>query len=277
MNADAIAAARGIFVALSALIFCGTTQAQGDEFTLTPELVEKLKAHAPKQRAAVLARYASEQEIDHKGNFGKKVYADIRAEFVVLESGLIGARGTTALRSSQSAGGGRSLNLCGLLIVASESSTTSDTSVTTVIPIGNLFVPLGIKSSVDFNNRQRLLSLDTVAASLCDPSPGAQFAYSIEGEFTIKTSGMFGRTNTGRRVGKVSCQVGAEPLAASAIHPALKGDYLPVSCETENPDGKKVRTAYAFLRDVRHYLSLEQVDEWQTVRTRYLDIGLAAP
>src|SRR5437870_9782006 len=128
------------------LLSLATAQSAEDDFGLPLELQTKVVAHvAPQRPSRTLQRVTVTQEIDHKTNFGK-MYADSRAEFVVLEDGLIGSSSSTVFRSGKGGGNARGVSLCGFIPLLSESSSTSNTSTTTALPAGKLFIPFGIKS-----------------------------------------------------------------------------------------------------------------------------------
>jgi hypothetical protein len=249
-------------------------QAQEDQFLLAPEILQKMETHVPSQRPSrPIAGYIAVEEIDHKTNF-KKVYVDVRRQLYVLESGLLGSESVSAFREQESQGGTRGVSLCGLVGLIAESAS----SMTNTVPllVGKVFLPNGLKSTVDFNNRMRLVGFDASVPSVCAPVPGSQFTYRTEAEVTRRTSGVFTRTNTSRETVAGSCAVGNERQAASKLHPALQGDYLTVSCDTET-GGKKYKTNYAFVLDSGMYLMTQRSGEWQTSILQYTDVRYFQP
>lgn len=231
------------------------------EFAVPPDIQEKMVAHAKTERPVQsLASYAAVLEIDNKGNFGKKEYVDVRRDLLRLDNGLIGTVGSSAFRSGKAQGNGQELSLCGFIALLTESASTTDTSTTTAIPIAKVFVPFGIKSSVDFSRRFRLVSFDASIPSVCNPAPGSEFAYKAESEFTIKTVGRFlgARTSTGRRTDAGTCRVSKEAEPAAKINPTLQGEALIVDCETETGAGRKDSSKRVFLRDAGYYLTIDE-------------------
>ena len=173
-------------------------------------------------------------------------------------------------------GGGQELSLCGFIALLTESASTTDTSTTTAIPIAKQFVPFGIKSSVDFSRRFRLISFDASVPSVCNPVPGTEFTYKTETEYTIKTVGRFlgARTNTGRRTDAGVCKVSKDIEPAAKINPALQGQALVVNCETETGAGRKDSSKRVFLRDAGYYLTIEEtLGGMQRTSYQYSDIS----
>jgi hypothetical protein len=273
-----VAACVGISAA-AMFSFLASAQDAG-EFSLPPEIQEKVVAHAKTERQLQpLGSYAMVLEVDNKANFNK-VYVDARRNLVRLENGLIGIVGSSALRNGKSQGSGRELSLCGFIALLTESGSTSDTSTTTAIPIGKQFVQFGMKSAVDFSRRFRLVSFDTSVPSVCNPVPGSEFTYKAETEYTIKTVSQFlgTRTSSGRRTDAGTCRVSNEVEPAAKINPALQGEALTVTCETETGAGRKDSTKRVFLREAGLYLTTEQMEGgMQHTFYQYSDVSYLKP
>lgn len=268
---------RFLTAALCLTVLASEAQTPGADLTVPAELQSILAAHAPTgMPTRLLAGYTSVEELDHKTNLSK-IYVDSTAEFLRLESGLTGALGTTVYRNGAAKGAGRGANLCGLMTVLSESQSTTDTSSAAVIPMGKLFVPFGVKSSVDFSNRYRLMKLDASIPSVCKPAEGEAFSFQFEAEHTMKTSGLFGGTKVIRRASKSKCKVAGEAIPASKINSSLQGDALLVSCESEDQNEKKSTEEYVYLKDSAFYLMTSRVDEWQRSKIQYTAAPYAAP
>lgn len=256
-------------VALSCSLSCF---AADDDFILDAAMQSKVLAHVPPTRVPLpLARSASVQDIDHKSNFNV-IQADQRTEFATLENGLIGTRSSTAFRSGKGQGSGKGMTLCGLILLVAESSSTSNTSVTTVLPVGKLFLPFGIKSSVDFNTRLKLVAFEASIPSVCAISPGLEFTYRTEIDAQTKSSGLFGGTTSVRRTEAANCKTAATASLASQIFSTLSGEYLAVTCDVVIQSGAKKQVQYAFLRESSMYIGLEQIDEWQKAKTTYTEL-----
>jgi hypothetical protein len=245
---------------------------QDAEFALPPEVQQAIAAHARAGKPVQpLASYVAVAEIDNKGNFGKKVHVDERRTLTRLDSGLVGIVGDSRFRDGSSQGSGRELTLCGLIPLLRETSSTTETSGTTMVPAGKVFVPFGLKSRTDFNNRFRVVAFEASVSSLCDPAPGTTFTYRTETEFTTRFAGQFlgPRTNTGRRITTATCRVSPSAEPAGKINPALKGEALGVTCETEAQAGAKSSSRHVFLREAGYYLLIEQRERMQDTSYQY--------
>ncbi|MCV2358247.1 hypothetical protein LNV08_04595 [Paucibacter sp. TC2R-5] len=266
-----------ILLLLASLSFIGAqAQSAEPEITVSAELQAQLKAHASNDiPMRPLAGYTVVEEIDHKTNLSK-IYVDSVAQLLLLENGLTGASSKTIYRSGAAQGVGRGMSVCGLITVLSESQSSTDTSSTSILPIGKLFIPFGIKSSVDFANRYRLTKLESSYPSLCNPSVGQEFNYKFLYELTMKTSGIFGGTKVFERSSYAKCKVGNESVPANKLHESLQGEALLVACEAEDQDGKKNSADYFFLKDSAYYLMTSRVDDWQRSKLSYTAIPYAA-
>lgn len=258
-------------VALSLL--GGAVAQPGDavgELVVPQLLQDMLRSHVPTARPpSPLASLSALQSIDHKGNFGRKVEAKIDFTMSRLENGLTGSQSSVVMDGGKAAGTSAGLSLCGLIGLLGESRSTTDTSTTTAVPVGGIFLPFAIKSSVEFANRRKVVAIETSAPSLCHPTGGQEFTLRTEEELTIKTSGVFGRTNQIKRVQEMKCRVAADLKPATQIGALLEGDYREVQCDTAHEGGKTSRTRYAYLIASSMYLPIEEVNEWQTTLTTY--------
>lgn len=262
---------------LGANLVCFQANADESELALDPEIQAKVLLHVRAVRPKnPLTSYASTQELDHKMNFTKK-YVDQRSNLTVLENGLIGSAGSVNHRSGEASGAGRAITLCGLVPLVAESSSTTESSVGTVLPIGNIFVPFGIKTNTDFNNRVKLVSLEASISSLCNPQPGVEFTYKTETEVVIKTSGVFSRTTRVKRTEAASCKTAAATKPASELLPSLQGTYLPVSCDVTLTNGAIRHIEYAFLIDSAFYLTAESTTELQRTKIQYTEASYIQP
>jgi len=234
------------------------------EFLVPADLQQKLDAQVKGLTPAhALLSYTLVEEIDHKTNFSK-VYVDSKSEFLRLDNGLIGAASNTVFRSGAAKSIGRGLTMCGLLPLVNESQAVTDNSSTAVLPMGKMFLPLGVKSSVDFNNRLRLTRFDSSAPSLCAPQLGQEFSFQYEAEHTIKTTGLFvSGTKLIQRKNNSVCKAAAEYSPANKINPNLSGEAISVVCESEDQNKKKSKEEYFYLKDFAQYLMVGRVDEWQ--------------
>lgn len=267
------------FVLLGALCHAAAhAQAPEGELILAPELEQKILSHvAAAKPIRPLAGFTAVEEIEHKANFGKKVYVDIHRQFLPLDNGLLASLNSSVFRSTdtqQSEGGSRGVGLCGLVGLVAEGGSKMENSVPFVAR--KLFLPNGLKTTVNSSSRVRLTAFEASVPSVCAPEPGSRFYYRTETEFTRRTAGVFTRTSAGREIVETICSVGLERQPASKLYPRLQGDYLAVSCESQTGD-KKYRTDYAFLLDSAVYLMTQKSGEWQRSSLQYTEVLYAQP
>jgi hypothetical protein len=216
-----------------------------------------LKDYKPK---SFVHRIKYAQEIHNPGNFGKLVYTDAEAVFEPEENGLIASYGSMAFRDKESSSAGRGLTLCGLIDLLGTGGGKSDTSSTSVFPVGKLFVPFGIKSSLDTTSRTETTAFSNSGGNPCAPSPGAEFSYQIEGNVHMTTSGLFGRTRDIPRNVTTRCKAAAGAKPASQYYSGFRGDALEVSCQpVVKSDDPPSTTIYIFLIDSGRYFMLSRV------------------
>jgi hypothetical protein len=271
---------RALSTIVVVLSFLGGASAQsaetGGDLVVPQALQDMLRSHVPVQRPPnVLASLSAQQSIDHKGNFGRKVEVKIEFSMSRLENGLTGSQSSVVMDGGKGAGRGTGLSLCGLIGLLSDSQSSTETSTTTVIPIGKTFLPFAIKSGVDFSNRRRVVAIETNAPSLCNPTGGQEFTLKTEEELTVKTSGPFGRTNQIKRVQESKCRASADLKSASQIGASLEGDYREVQCDTVHEGGKTSSTRYAYLVASSFYLPIAEINEWQTAVITYPSVSYA--
>lgn len=254
-----------------------TNTTQISDFTLAPQMQatakELLGATLPNK---ILAGFLSVETSDRKGNFGRKIETRYNFELVNLESGLTGAQSTAAQTDGKAIGRGSSLWLCGLVLLLTEAQSTNTIDATTALPVGRLFVPFGMKSSTEFSSRYLVTSLTSSASSLCNPAPGTELSARIEADRTIRTQGLFSKTNSFKLVQEIRCTVGTEPKAGKLLHESVLGDYLEVECKISMPDSKTGTAKYAFLIESRYYLPIEETNEWQSSITKYTGFRYSA-
>lgn len=260
---------------LGAILMSSPVVADESELTLSQDVQAKVLLHVPAVHPKnPLTSYASTQELDHKMNFTKK-YVDTRSNLTVLENGLVGSDGSVNHRSGDASGAGHTMTLCGLVPLVGESSSTTTSTVGTVLPVGNVFVPFGLKTNVDFNNRVKLVVLEASIPSLCSPQFGTEFTYKTETEVVVKTSGVFGRTTQVKRTETASCKTAAASKLASELLPSLLGMYLPVSCDVTLTNGAKKHVEYAYLIDSAFYLLTEATTDLQRTKIQYVEASYA--
>ena len=209
-------------------------------------------------------------EINNKGNFGKLTYYERRASYARQDSGLWAVLSSGTFTSGAGGGTMQSLSLCGLVTLVSTMSATTYNDLTAAIPIGKIFVPFGMRSSIDQSRRQRVTNLET-DANVCAPAPSTDFSYRTETEVLSSTSGLLRLSNSTKRDEHFACKVNAESIPASKIFPSLRGDSLRVTCERTAGWGGKITREYAFLKDAALYVLLSETGEVQVTQVQFKD------
>lgn len=237
------------------------------EGTAQSALLAALHEYKPKM---IITKVAERQEIDHRGNFGKLMYIDRSATYSLQDNGLwaIAVVGT----SSTGSGASLKLSLCGLVTLIQTAAGTSSWETPSVVPFKKLFLPFGIRSTLDTNIRIRLKSFETSAKNICAPTSGSQFTYRMDTERQLKTSGPFGGGKVVNHTYDVHCSVGRELKPASEISSSLRGGALPVVCESTAGTGEKIASEYAFLQESGLYVMLTESTDIQTSRVAYKDV-----
>jgi hypothetical protein len=213
-----------------------------------------LKDYRP---TASLVGMSMTRDIDNKGNFGRIVHYESHASYARQDNGLWEVAGGGGFVNGTASGSGDSLVLCGLVILINASGSTSALAAMGVAPAGKVFVPFGIRTTANFDLRQRVTKLET-AAPLCAPVPGTTFSYHVETEVYLRTNGMLGQTRHITGAADVTCTAAPAPTPARDIAAAFRGDALRVSCLRGATGGAHQKVEYAFLRDVGFYIILSE-------------------
>jgi hypothetical protein len=263
---------------VSLVLCCAGTACAADEeqLILEPALREQLavmlKNYQPK---APIAALGTLHEIENKGNFGKIVSGNRIVRYApVQEGGLLPV--FSSMTMTGSGGSAQALSICGLITALSLGSSATVSASTTALPVGNMFVPFGVRSTTDINRKQKLLRLET-SADLCAPTPGSEFSYRTETEHHFKIGGLLGRTVSGVRTEQIVCKSAAETQPASSLHADLRGVALPVSCEMSTQGGDKSKTDYLFLPDAGLYVQVGEFVSAQTTRIQVKEVSYATP
>ena len=247
-----------------------TAQESDELLTLHPSIQARitalLKDYRPKSTAIKLT---NREEIRHVGNFGKLVYAEHDTRYVLQDSGLWANVAIGGFTDGASSGIGRSLSLCGLITVLMASNAVSNFKSTSAVPFGKVFVPFGIGSSMGTERRVRVKALEAATDNICSPSPGARFTYRYDSEGEVKMTGLFGSTISTPSVVTATCQAAPELRPAKELVASLRGDYLPVSCDTSPKPGRSTKVEHAFLIDPGIYVPLSAVMDIQTTKVQY--------
>lgn len=242
----------------------------GQSLVLDAAVQERAKSllehYKPRHKALRLSEL---HEINNVGNFGKLVYFDHQSHYSQLQSGLWAMVGHGAFTSGSAAGTSQSLSLCGIITLLAVSDSLTKLELTAPIPFGRMFLPFGMRSSIDIGRRVRVKDLRTEYKELCTPVAGSKFSYQIENEVQIKTSGIFGRTVVTSTVIDVSCQVAKVASPANRLSNSFSGESLRVSCESNAKPGQKRMMDYAFLKELGLYLILNDSSSAQKTKVQY--------
>jgi len=236
--------------------------------------------HVANAPVAVLPPLSSRSTIVAKGNFGRAIYSDSTASFTRLEDGLYDVQESARLAPNLTVGEGAgstssSLSLCGLVVLFSAGNSQSVNKVFTTAA----YWIYRITSSVEFGNYYKATLLESTAPSLCNPSPNSTFTMRVDSIRTTRIEGAYTRDRTVENSSSNThtCNVAAVADAASRIAPALDGDYLDVSCESQDQRKRPVVTRYAYLTHYRYYLPVESTSKYQRSEVSYSLLPTAQP
>ena len=271
---------KGGFISLlpTVLIGCASSGVPIDrdiDLVTAPSVQVALAAHQPSPLVpSQLFTADMVVTIDHKGNFGRIDTSEQQQVFAWQADGRLVFKSTGVYKTpdgSISVLTSNSSSLCGLVPILNESSTKNDSRLTTVAPVGGLFVPLGFSSKSHIASRERLVRFSTSAANLCKPTPGASFTYQAIREEQRKVENSVHSSNKLHTHSEsVSCKIGSVEQSARALNPSLAGNYLSVSCSYSDPSKPTRKSEFAYLLASGIYLPVSvQLNEYQTNTTRY--------
>jgi len=159
--------------------------------------------------------------------------------------------GEVARRAGQKING-TGLTVCGQLeLLATIQAPTIERTQIMAVPIGSLFLPLGIRMRPDVSSSSSVTSLmmSSPAAQLCQPTPGMTCSYDFD---TISKShavtGLVKMQSSIAATNRSTCTV-SEPRPASGAIEGTTGECLPVSCDVTVIVGKW-RKANAIRREL---------------------------
>jgi hypothetical protein len=190
-----------------------------------------------------------------------------QATFAVLDNGLWGMVGHMTATGSNS-GAGQGLSMCGLVLLLNASQSSKTNELYTAAPIGKLFLPFGIRSTVDTGLRRQVTSFETTATNICSPAPGAEFSYAVQLHTQLNATGLFGQTKEMDVTYRDTCRVG-DARPASEYGATLQGQALPVTCERVASSGAKSTHGFAFLIDAGFYIEVGESNESGTGKIHY--------
>ncbi len=180
------------------------------------------------------------------------------------------------------------VSLCGLVELVSTSESHSSQSSTIAVPVGSVFVPLGIRTTTDMTGGSRALRFDVTsgASNLCSPEEGSTFSFEMQSESTRKSKGSmpwdWSSNHTNTNTTAWSCAVGQRERHTEM--PAFAWtDVIPVNCKgTHSSSGKPsvqtpVHSNWFYLPDSAFYLQLDAGSEVFTSKNDFELIELDKP
>ncbi len=244
--------------------------------TTSNETAQALRPHAaapaPGFALRALLQEESQKDAANPGTVNaisyQKHYLEAAAGLTVetaestFKPATVGAAGTYSAQVS---------SVCGLLDVLSEAQLHTrlrakggDITGSTAFRTSN-----GYEGETTF--RTRLDGLDAAGANLCRPAPGAAFSFVARTtvQRDLKREGTPDMSKALSQSRKHRCVSGTDLQAAAALDPSLKGNYIKVSCDTQNEHGRDVKTDYAYLLESQMYLPLARTIGQGTVSYSY--------
>jgi hypothetical protein len=254
---------------------CASIADNAFELTIPDALRPAMATHLRQGNGAAEAlSYNEKWTYDHKLGT-RPAYAD---EQVVLERQADGlfvssAHVSMSPASADSASGlSKSVTVCGLVPVLVESASAMNAQFTTAV--GG--APFGFSSSTQASTRLRLSKL-SASSDFCSPKLGSEFTIHAESQYQRKSKTSIFSGNIQRTlVEDTTCTVASEYGDGKSLHPAIKGDYVSVSCRTEGGLRDPRSTRYAYLVDMGVYALLEEVTDWQTGKASFQTVQYKA-
>jgi hypothetical protein len=239
--------------------------------TVEPSVRNVASTGAPQPKSP-LKRAKFSMEITSRPNAQS---SEVESRYERVGDGLWGVMST--LKRSSGTGAQQLVSVCGMFEALAVTSANATFDRTAAIPIGKLFVPFGMKTSVATDSVARLSKLNIEPNRVCAPAPGAAFSYTTQTETQYKVSPGLGTLALGTLANTVSvtingrCEV-SDKMPATALHRALRGGYLEVMCSGTNDAGKPLSRKYAYLIDSAFYILLETKSEANQFRYTIEDV-----
>lgn len=260
---------------------------QGDLALYMPEPIRQRFASAPRAESLVAAPalnfFENRQEQELKGNLGLVSVVREQAHVTWQQGQLLLIAGSDVAREKTMDNSARarfrSMTLCGLVPVFSESAVGLRLNNTMVLPVGKSFIPIDTSMDASLSHRYRLSRFDGDVATVCAPSTGKIFSYRTETERQVKEVNSRG-PDFNKQVtinDSVTCKAGSDVQPLSQLSPGAKGSYLRVECEHKDNVENLQRRSLAWLVDAGVYLPLEEVGWRGTIKTHYVRLGYTTP
>lgn len=168
--------------------------------------------------------------------------------------------------------------LQGLVPLATVTEVAVELDTTSVVPIGKVFLPFGIKSSIKSGGNTSVNQLSGELEKMTAPTPGVKFPvdYAWDANVVSTTSGLFGGTKASSFSFSVKqiCTADKES-EASTLHARLQGKYRKVTCDGTLSNGATRSEEYAFLVDSDLYLLLSTTTNGRTDRYTIAEVEYA--
>ncbi len=172
----------------------------------------------------------------------------------------------------------KSLMLQGIVPLATVTEIAVELDTTSVVPIGKVFLPFGIKSSVKSGGSTSVNQLSGELEKMMAPAAGVKFPldYGWDGRVVSTTSGLFGGTKASSLSLSVKqvCTADNE-LEASTLNPRLLGKYRKVTCDGALSSGATRSEEYAYLVDSDLYVLLSSTINGRTDRYTIAEVEYA--
>lgn len=269
---------RNVFVLLISLLLFGcATEVPGligaTDFKLSMEL--RAKAATIARKAGPVQPVTTEAVLHSRarGNFGSVILYDQQVQSASTADGLQEEVRSIAPRSARAASEyERSLSLCGLVDLLSESTATPPRSEIALIRTTSSVLPVVTSGGLPSGGRYLVLSLDIDHPSPCSPKAGDKIVILKTGQLLRRVAGPIGTLQRLQDVEeKMTCVV--SPGVALGLPSHDENDLLQVSCRHESTIGWPIASTFAYLRSGRQYLPLLNVRaEGTDIRYEYKSI-----
>lgn len=149
----------------------------------------------------------------------------------------------------------RTLSLCGLVPLMSESSSSPRGSEITFIPTARFSLPVVTGGALPTGGRYRASALEIDHRSPCNPRAGDSISITIKGQLLRRVIGPIGTLQRLQDVEeKIRCLI--EPGDSKGLPPLTRGDVLHATCKHESTLGSPIESRHAYLPAFRQYVPL---------------------
>lgn len=266
-----------IVLFLSTLLFGCATGVPGLIGANDLKLGDELRA----QVAAIARKAGPNQPIDAnavlylraRGNFGGVNTYDQRSQWVGTGDGLTEEVRSIVPRDKRAAPEfERSLSLCGLVELLSESSATPPRSEITFVPTASTAIPIVTGGGLPSGGRYLASAFQVDHPSPCTPQLGDSISVTKQGQLLRRVIGPIGTIQRLQDVEeKMRCTVG--PGVNKDVSPIREDDLFQVTCKHESSIGWPIASTFAYLRSSHQYIPLLTIRaEGTDIRFQYTSI-----